>query len=91
MSAPFAGCYCSAMPGPTDRRYLVYVDAELCAASAVCMRLAPDLFELDDFADTAAPLEALADAETLERVKAVASKCPTWAIRWRVAEPGDPA
>ena len=79
------------MPGSTDRRYLVYVDAELCAASAVCMRLAPDLFELDDFAETAAPLEGLADAETLERVKEVAAKCPTWAIRWREVEPGEAA
>lgn len=71
------------MSDTPDRRYELYVDAELCAASAVCVRLAPELFLLDDFADTSAPVQAEIDAATLERVREVAKKCPTWAIRWR--------
>lgn len=70
------------------RQYLVTVDPERCAASAVCVRLAPDLFDLADFADFAeARVTTVEDGETFERVKSVAAKCPTWAIRWRAAQP----
>lgn len=78
------------MPDTPDRRYQVYIDPELCAASAVCARLAPDLFVLEDYADTAAPVEAMVDAAGLERVREVAKRCPTWAIRWRAVEDGEP-
>lgn len=68
----------------SERRYRVSVDASLCVASAVCARISPDLFELEDHSDTAAPKIAfVSDEATIARVREAAKNCPAWAIKLR--------
>jgi ferredoxin len=68
----------------------VEVDRDVCAASGVCMMIAPDVFEPDD--DGYA--RVLADADfggggTAEAVRRAELNCPARAIRVRTSEPGD--
>lgn len=64
--------------------YSISVNPDLCAASGVCARMAPNLFKLDDCSDTAEVVHPIvSDEDVLARVKEVARHCPTWAIEWR--------
>ncbi len=57
------------------------VDPELCAASAMCKRIAPQLFDLPDDADTAVVLqEVVDDPELVKLAEEAESGCPTLAI-----------
>jgi ferredoxin len=59
----------------------VRVDEELCAASAMCKRLAPQIFDLPDDADTAIVLQpVLDDPAAIALAEETASACPTMAI-----------
>jgi ferredoxin len=59
----------------------VRVDDELCAASAMCKRLAPQIFDLPDDADTALVLQAtIDDPELIKLAEEAESACPTLAI-----------
>jgi ferredoxin len=59
----------------------VRVDEELCAASAMCKRLAPQIFDLPDDADTSIVLQpTLEDPELIALAEEAESACPTLAI-----------
>jgi ferredoxin len=59
----------------------ISVDAELCAASGMCPRIAPALFELPDDADTAVVLEpVVSDPALMKLAEQAARECPTEAI-----------
>jgi ferredoxin len=59
----------------------VSVDDELCAASAMCKRLAPQIFSLPDDADTAIVLQpTIDDPELIALAEETESACPTLAI-----------
>jgi len=59
----------------------VSVDEELCAASAMCKRLAPQIFDLPDDADTAIVLQpTIEDPESIKLAEEAESACPTLAI-----------
>ena len=59
----------------------ITIDPELCAASAMCKRIAPQLFDLPDDADTAIVLQETVDDPELVALAAEAeSGCPTLAI-----------
>ena len=65
----------------------ISVDPELCAASAMCKRIAPQLFDLPDDADTAVVLQKTVDDPALVALAEEAeSGCPTLAI---VLEPAE--
>ncbi len=62
-------------------RIEVRVDEELCAASAMCKRLAPRIFDLPDDADTAIVLQpVIEDPERIKLAEEAESGCPTLAI-----------
>jgi ferredoxin len=62
-------------------RIHVSVDDELCAASAMCKRLAPQIFDLPDDADTAIVLQpTIEDPELIALAEEVQGACPTLAI-----------
>jgi ferredoxin len=59
----------------------VSVDEELCAASAMCKRLAPQIFDLPDDADTAIALQpTIDDPELIKLAEEAEGACPTLAI-----------
>jgi ferredoxin len=59
----------------------ISVDPELCAASAMCPRVAPQLFALPDMADTAVVLqESVSDPELIKLAREAEAGCPTLAI-----------
>ncbi len=59
----------------------IRVDEELCAASAMCKRLAPQVFDLPDDADTAVVLQpTVTDPEVIVLVEEAEGACPTLAI-----------
>jgi ferredoxin len=59
----------------------IRVDEELCAASAMCKRLAPQIFDMPDDADTAVVLQpAIDDPELIELAEEAEGACPTLAI-----------
>ena len=59
----------------------ISVDHDLCAASALCPRVAPQLFELPDMADTAVVLqETVSDPDLVRLAREAEAGCPTLAI-----------
>jgi ferredoxin len=59
----------------------VSVDEELCAASAMCRRIAPKVFDLPDDADTAIVLMPyVSDPEQIGLSREAEESCPTQAI-----------
>jgi ferredoxin len=59
----------------------VSVDDELCAASALCKRIAPKVFDLPDDADTAVVLmPVVSDPEQVTLTRDAEESCPTQAI-----------
>jgi ferredoxin len=59
----------------------VSVDDELCAASALCKRIAPRVFDLPDDADTAIVLmPVVSDPEQVALTRDAEESCPTQAI-----------
>jgi ferredoxin len=59
----------------------VRIDEELCAASALCKRLAPQIFDLPDDADTAIVLQPrIDDPELVQLAEEAESGCPALAI-----------
>jgi ferredoxin len=66
---------------PTDQTIGISIDAELCAASAMCPRIAPMIFELPDDADTARVRQpTLSDPALTKLAEQAAAECPTGAI-----------
>jgi ferredoxin len=60
---------------------IVSVDADVCAASAVCVAIASDVFELPVSGTVAwVKVATLADPAQVERARAAAAACPTGAI-----------
>lgn len=62
----------------TAARWRVQVDRNLCEGHALCVELAPDVFDVESD-DRAACVESPAD-ETRERVEAAVAACPRQAI-----------
>jgi ferredoxin len=59
----------------------ISIDPDLCAASAMCKRIAPQLFDLPDDSDTAIVLqETVDDPELVTLAEEAESGCPTVAI-----------
>ena len=59
----------------------ISIDHELCAATAMCSRIAPQLFALPDMADTAVVLqESVSDPELVRLAREAEDGCPTVAI-----------
>jgi ferredoxin len=59
----------------------VRIDENLCAASAMCKRIAPQVFDLPDDADTAVVLqETVTDPEQIKLVEEAEQSCPTLAV-----------
>jgi ferredoxin len=59
----------------------VSIDDELCAASALCKRIAPQIFDLPDDADTAIVLmPVVGDPEHVALARDAEESCPTQAI-----------
>ena len=59
----------------------VRIDADLCAASALCQRVAPEIFSVPDDADTALVLvDPVSDPSQIALVTDAAAGCPTGAI-----------
>ena len=59
----------------------ITVDKDLCAASAMCPRIAPLLFSLPDDADTAIVLQPkITDPEQIKLAEEAEAACPTMAI-----------
>jgi ferredoxin len=59
----------------------VSVDESLCAASAMCKRIAPQVFDLPEDADTAVVLQSpVTDPELIKLVEEAEQGCPTVAI-----------
>lgn len=57
----------------------VNVDPRLCEAHALCIELAPDMFDLGD---DVATYEGSADASRREEIDAAIAACPRQAISW---------
>ena len=55
------------------------VDYDLCEANAVCVKTAPDMFQVDD-ADKLHLLVADVDEEHMEKAKAAVRRCPRRAL-----------
>jgi ferredoxin len=65
----------------SDHTVGVWIDPELCAASGMCRRIAPTVFDLPDDADTAVVLqETVSDPELIRLAEQAESECPTQAI-----------
>lgn len=59
----------------------VKVDPQLCAASAMCTRIAPSILELPDGSDWAVVLQpTVSDADQIELAREAMEACPTGAI-----------
>jgi ferredoxin len=59
----------------------IQIDADLCAASAMCQRIAPDIFLMPDDADTAIVLTpAVTDPGQIRLAQEARGACPTQAI-----------
>ena len=59
----------------------VTVDDQLCAESAMCVRIAPSIFELSDDADWAVVLTpTVTGEEQIALAREAMSNCPTGAI-----------
>ncbi len=59
----------------------VKVDDQLCAASAMCPRIAPLIFDLPDGGDWAVVLQpTVTDGEQIELAREAMEACPTGAI-----------
>lgn len=57
------------------------IDAESCAASALCQRVAPEIFSMPDDADTATVLvDTVTDPAQMALVREAEAGCPTAAI-----------
>ena len=70
-------------PEPTE----IAIDGELCAASAMCQRIAPGLFSMPDDADTAVALKPqVTSPEELALAEEAVASCPTQAILLRRVE-----
>lgn len=65
---------------PKGYRVEIQVDRTLCEANAVCVGLAPDVFELDDDEQLVILLPD-PPAERVERVQMAVSRCPKNALR----------
>jgi ferredoxin len=65
----------------------IVVDRDLCEANGVCVRLAPDAFELDD--DDVLHLRVVQprDAAHRARLDAAIAGCPKCALSWDEPEP----
>ena len=69
------------MEGAATQSVSVSVDETLCAASAMCKRIAPKVFALPEDADTAVVLESsLTDPELIALAEEAEQGCPTMAI-----------
>ena len=69
------------MEASTSQAVEITVDKDLCAASAMCPRIAPLLFSLPDDADTAIVLqERITDPEQIKLAEEAEAACPTLAI-----------
>jgi len=64
----------------------IVVDRDLCEANGVCVRLAPDLFSLDD--DDVLHLRVLRPADASQRatLDAAIAGCPKGALAWDETE-----
>jgi ferredoxin len=59
----------------------ISIDEELCAASALCQRVAPQVFSMPDDEDTAVVLQpSVSDPELIALAEQAADGCPTMAI-----------
>ncbi len=59
----------------------ISIDEELCAASALCQRVAPQVFSMPDDQDTAVALQrSVTDPELIALAEEAADGCPTMAI-----------
>jgi ferredoxin len=59
----------------------VSVDEDCCAASAMCKRIAPQIFDMPDDADTAIVLmEVVTDPAQIDLAREAQEACPTQAI-----------
>jgi ferredoxin len=66
----------------TSESVNVSVDENLCAASAMCKRIAPQVFDLPDDADTAVVLQStVTDPEQIKLAEEAEQACPTLAIQ----------
>lgn len=69
------------MEGSADQPLHVTVDENLCAASATCKRIAPQVFDLSDDADTAIVLQTpVTDPAQIALTEEAEESCPTMAI-----------
>jgi ferredoxin len=66
----------------------IVVDRDLCEANGVCVRLAPEVFALDD--DDVLHLRVIGPADPSQRaiIDAAIAGCPKGALAWD--EPEDP-
>jgi ferredoxin len=65
----------------------VRVDPRLCEAHALCIELAPDVFDL---ADDIATCDETPDVRRLDDVEAAIAACPRQAIGWVEPQSGHP-
>jgi ferredoxin len=71
----------SNVEGAVKESVSVSVDETLCAASAMCKRIAPQVFHLPDAADTAVVLQSpVTDPELIKLAEEAEQGCPTMAI-----------
>lgn len=62
----------------------VSIDDELCAASAMCQRIVPDVFDVPDDADWAlVKMPVVSDPDQIALVREAAEACPTQGDRDR--------
>lgn len=62
----------------TEQHHRIRVDPNLCEGHALCVDLAPDVFELSD--DEVATCPEQPAKEALERIRAAIDACPRQAI-----------
>jgi ferredoxin len=60
----------------------IHVDYDLCEANAVCVKMAPDLFRVDD-TDKLHLLVVTPSAEQMERANTAVRRCPRRALSLR--------
>ena len=69
------------MEGAAPQSVSVSIDETLCAASAMCKRIAPQVFDLPEDADTAVVLQSpVTDPDVIKLVEEAEQGCPTLAI-----------
>jgi ferredoxin len=67
--------------GSTEKAVSVKVDSDFCAASAVCTRIAPKVFEIPEGSDVAVVLtNPVTDPEQIALVNDAEQSCPTASI-----------